>query len=219
MESACEIYAQYFVDSSQKEKFIYDCADRNGIGFNSLLDSTVRIYFTGDETEQILEMTRISQNCVGPYPEDSTVGTPGTHQFSEVMMFELLRFQECGIINIQRDSLELLLVSAIAQIKAKNKKCPDLDWGSYGENSGAQWLFGPGCCSLVESSTAIPRVSKISRDIRAEKVSAGKFRLWGVTLGAEVSVFDLNGKVLLRKNFDGGLLEIPNVPAVVLARD
>ncbi len=219
MESACEIYAQYFVDSSQKEKFIYDCADRNGIGFNSLLDSTVRIYFTGDETEQILEMTRISQNCVGPYPEDSTVGTPGTHQFSEVMMFELLRFQECGIINIQRDSLELLLVSAIAQIKAKNKKCPDLDWGSYGENSGAQWLFGPGCCSLVESSTAIPRVSKISRDIRAEKVSAGKFRLWGVTLGAEVSVFDLNGKVLLRKNFDGGLLEIPNVPAVVRMRD
>ncbi len=33
MESACEIYVQYFVDSSQKEKFIYDCADRNGIGF------------------------------------------------------------------------------------------------------------------------------------------------------------------------------------------
>ena len=215
MESACEIYAQYFVDSSQKEKFIYDCADRNGIGFNSLLDSTVRIYFTGDETEQILEMTRISQNCVGPYPEDSTVGTPGTHQFSEVMMFEFLRFQECGIINIQRDSLELLLVSAIAQIKAKNKKCPDLDWGSYGENSGAQWLFGPGCCSLVESPSAISNILKISRDIRAEKVSAGKFRLSGVPLGMEVSVFDLNGKLLLRKNFDGGFLEIPNVPAVV----
>ena len=215
MESPCEIYAQYFVDSSQKEKFIYDCADRNGIGFNSLLDSTVRIYFTGDETEQILEMTRISQNCVGPYPEDSTVGTPGTHQFSEVMMFELLRFQECGIINIQRDSLELLLVSAIAQIKAKNKKCPDLDWGSYGENSGAQWLFGPGCCSLVESPSVISNILKISRDIRAEKVSAGKFRLRGVPFGAEVSVFDLNGKLLLRKNFDGGFLEIPNVPAVV----
>ena len=215
MESACEIYAQYFVDSSQKEKFIYDCADRNGVGFNSLLDSTVRIYFTGDETEQILEMTRISQNCVGPYPEDSTVGTPGTHQFSEVMMFELLRFQECGIINIQRDSLELLLVSAIAQIKAKNKKCPDLDWGSYGENSGAQWLFGPGCCSLVDSSTAISRISKVSQGVRAEKVSAGKFRLSGVPLGMDVSVFDLNGKLLLRKNFDGGLLEIPNVPAVV----
>ena len=215
MESACEIYAQYFVDSSQKEKFIYDCADRNGIGFNSLLDSTVRIYFTGDETAQILEMTRISQNCVGPYPEDSTVGTPGTHQFSEVMMFELLRFQECGIINIQRDSLELLLVSAIAQIKAKNKKCPDLDWGSYGENSGAQWLFGPGCCSLVESPSAISRISKVSQGVRAEKVSAGKFRLSGVPLGMEVSVFDLNGKLLLRKNFDGGFLEIPNVPAVV----
>ena len=214
MESACEIYAQYFVDSSQKEKFIYDCADRNGIGFNSLLDSTVRIYFTGDETEQILEMTRISQNCVGPYPDDRPVGTPGTHQFSEVMLFELLRFQECGIINIQRDSLELLLVSAIAQIKAKNKKCPDLDWGSYGENSGAQRLFGPGCCSLVESPSAIFKILKISRDIRAEKVSAGKFRLSGVPLGMEISVFDLNGKLLLRKNFDGGFLEIPNVPAV-----
>ena len=220
MESACEIYAQYFVDSSQKEKFFYDCADGNGIGFNSLLDSTVRVYFTGNEIEQALEMTRTSQDCVGPYPEDSTAGTPGTHQFSEVMLFELLRLQECGIIEMRRDSLETLLLSAILQVKAKNKKCPDLDWGVYGETSGAgDSPIGPGCCSLVESSTAIPRVSKISRDIRAEKVSAGKFRLWGVTLGAEVSVFDLNGKVLLRKNFDGGLLEIPNVPAVVRMRD
>lgn len=165
-------------------------------------------------------MARAFQNCVGPYPEDSTAGTPGTHQFSEVMLFELLRLQECGIIEMRRDSLETLLLSAILQVKAKNKKCPDLDWGVYGETSGAgDSPIGPGCCSLVESSTAIPRVSKISRDIRAEKVSAGKFRLWGVTLGAEVSVFDLNGKVLLRKNFDGGLLEIPNVPAVVRARD
>ena len=220
MKSACEIYAQYFVDSSQKEKFFYDCADGNGIGFNSLLDSTVRVYFTGNEIEQALEMTRTSQDCVGPYPEDSTAGTPGTHQFSEVMLFELLRLQECGIIEMRRDSLETLLLSAILQVKAKNKKCPDLDWGVYGETSGAgDSPIGPGCCSLVESSTAIPRVSKISRDIRAEKVSAGKFRLWGVTLGAEVSVFDLNGKVLLRKNFDGGLLEIPNVPSVVRMRD
>ena len=108
----------------------------------------------------------------------------------------------------------MLLVSAIAQIKAKNEKCPDLDWGSYGENSGAQRLFGPGCCSLVDSSTASSHISKVSQGVRAEKVSAGKFRLSGVPLGMEVSVFDLNGKLLLRKNFDGGLLEIPNVPAV-----
>ncbi|PJJ42752.1 hypothetical protein BGX16_2796 [Hallerella succinigenes] len=216
MPKACEMYSSYFLSDSSSKKFNEDCSsDSEGIGFHSLLDSTVFIYFRGDEKRQYLDLARAFQNCVGPYPEDSTVGTPGTHQFSEVMMFELLRFQECGIINIQRDSLELLLVSAIAQIKAKNKKCPDLDWGSYGENSGAQWLFGPGCCSLVESPSAISNILKISRDIRAEKVSAGKFRLSGVPLGMDVSVFDLNGKLLLRKNFDGGFLEIPNVPAVV----
>lgn len=215
MESACEIYAQYFVDSSQKEKFIYDCADRNGIGFNSLLDSTVRIYFTGDETEQILEMTRISQNCVGPYPEDSTVGTPGTHQFSEVMMFELLRFQECGIINIQRDSLELLLVSAIAQIKAKNKKCPDLDWGSYGENSGAQWLFGPGCCSLVESPSAIFKISPAVGNIRIKEISSGKYQIDGIPEGTAYSLFNLNGQLISKGFVGNGVLEVPVKRAIL----
>lgn len=215
MESACEIYAQYFVDSSQKEKFIYDCADRNGIGFNSLLDSTVRIYFTGDETEQILEMTRISQNCVGPYPEDSTVGTPGTHQFSEVMMFELLRFQECGIINIQRDSLELLLVSAIAQIKAKDKKCPDLDWGSYGENSGAQWLFGPGCCSLVESPSAIFKISPAVGNIRIKEISSGKYQIDGIPEGTAYSLFNLNGQLISKGFVGNGVLEVPVKRAIL----
>lgn len=218
MPKACEMYSSYFLSDSSSKKFNEDCSsDSEGIGFHSLLDSTVFIYFRGDEKRQYLDLARAFQNCVGPYPEDSTVGT---HQFSEVMMFEFLRFQECGIIQFSEDSLKKFLQNAIDQMIAKNRRCPDLDGSTFSEGSGSYGsMFGPGCCSLVESSTAIPRVSKISRDIRAEKVSAGKFRLWGVTLGAEVSVFDLNGKVLLRKNFDGGLLEIPNVPAVVRARD
>ena len=38
-----------------------------------------------------------------------TTGIPGTHQFSEVLIFELLRFQELGIIKNNRDSFELQL--------------------------------------------------------------------------------------------------------------
>ena len=202
MESACEIYAQYFVDSSQKEKFIYDCADRNGIGFNSLLDSTVRIYFTGDETEQILEMTRISQNCVGPYPEDSTVGTPGTHQFSEVMMFEFLRFQECGIIQFSEDSLKKFLQNAIDLMIAKNS-------GSYGS------MFGPGCCSLVESPSAIFKISPAVGNIRIKEISSGKYQIDGIPEGTAYSLFNLNGQ-LISKGFVGkGVLEVPVKRAIL----
>ena len=216
MPKACEMYSSYFLSDSSSKKFNEDCSsDSEGIGFHSLLDSTVFIYFRGDEKRQYLDLVRAFQNCVGPYPEDSTVGTPGTHQFSEVMMFEFLRFQECGIIQFSEDSLKKFLQNAIDQMIAKNRRCPDLDGSTFSEGSGSYGsMFGPGCCSLVESPSAISNILKISRDIRAEKVSAGKFRLSGVPLGMEVSVFDLNGKLLLHKNFDGGFLEIPNVPAV-----
>ncbi len=109
MPKACEMYSSYFLSDSSSKKFNEDCSsDSEGIGFHSLLDSTVFIYFRGDEKRQYLDLVRAFQNCVGPYPEDSTVGTPGTHQFSEVMMFELLRFQECGIIQFSEDSLKKL---------------------------------------------------------------------------------------------------------------
>lgn len=216
MPKACEMYSSYFLSDSSSKKFNEDCSsDSEGIGFHSLLDSTVFIYFRGDEKRQYLDLARAFQNCVGPYPEDSTVGTPGTHQFSEVMMFELLRFQECGIINIQRDSLELLLVSAIAQIKAKNKKCPDLDWGSYGENSGAQWLFGPGCCSLVESPSAIFKISPAVGNIRIKEISSGKYQIDGIPEGTAYSLFNLNGQLISKGFVGNGVLEVPVKRAIL----
>ena len=130
MPKACEMYSSYFLSDSSSKKFNEDCSsDSEGIGFHSLLDSTVFIYFRGDEKRQYLDLARAFQNCVGPYPEDSTVGTPGTHQFSEVMLFELLRLQECGIIEMRRDSLETLLLSAILQVKAKKQEMPGFGLG------------------------------------------------------------------------------------------
>lgn len=116
---------------------------------------------------------------------------------------ELLRLQELGIVENERDSFEIFLDTTIESMKTP-RRCPDIDYSG----------FGPGCCSLVESSESLPRISPVSPGVRATKVSPGKFRLVGVPLGTEISVFNLKGQTLLRKNFDGGLLEIPNVPAV-----
>ena len=208
-ENICEIYADAFVDSSQKNYFLENCFHEGGeVGFLSILDSTVALYISAINTEKpSFFMTRNQQACVGASLADlETTGIPGTHQFSEVLIFELLRFQELGVIKNNRDSFELQLNETVTKMIEKNDYCVDLEF--------SDGVIGPGCCSLVESPSVISNILKISQDIRAEKVSAGKFRLRGVPFGAEVSVFDLNGKLLLRKNFDGGFLEIPNVPAV-----
>ena len=45
MPKACEMYSSYFLSNSSSKKFNEDCSsDSEGIGFHSLLDSTVFIY-------------------------------------------------------------------------------------------------------------------------------------------------------------------------------
>ena len=111
-ENICEIYADAFVDSSQKNYFLENCFHEGGeVGFLSILDSTVALYISAINTEKpSFFMTRNQQACEGASLADlETTGIPGTHQFSEVLIFELLRFQELGVIKNNRDSFELQL--------------------------------------------------------------------------------------------------------------
>ena len=217
MPKACEMYSSYFLSDSSSKKFNEDCSsDSEGIGFHSLLDSTVFIYFRGDEKRQYLDLTRAFQNCVGPYPEDSTVGTPGTHQFSEVMMFEFLRFQECGIIQFSEDSLKKFLQNAIDQMIAKNRRCPDLDGSTFSEGSGSYGsMFGPGCCSLVESPSAILKISPAVGNIRIKEISSGKYQIDGIPEGTAYSLFNLNGQLISKGFVGNGVLEVPVKRAIL----
>lgn len=217
MPKACEMYSSYFLSDSSSKKFNEDCSsDSEGIGFHSLLDSTVFIYFRGDEKRQYLDLVRAFQNCVGPYPEDSTVGTPGTHQFSEVMMFEFLRFQECGIIQFSEDSLKKFLQNAIDQMIAKNRRCPDLDGSTFSEGSGSYGsMFGPGCCSLVESPLAIFKISPAVGNIRIKEISSGKYQIDGIPEGTAYSLFNLNGQLISKGFVGNGVLEVPVKRAIL----
>ena len=57
-----------------------------------------------------------------------TTGIPGTHQFSEVLIFELLRSQELGIIKNNRDSFELQLNETVTKMIERNDYCVDLEF-------------------------------------------------------------------------------------------
>ncbi len=189
-------------------------ASASSIAYNSPEDESVYIEIRKEGSSLAILLYRENQTCVDPFRHEAGVsGTAGKLQFSEVLYSELLRLQSFGIIQMQRDSLEDFLQGKIELMKEAGK-CDDIDRVSFYEENGAEWLFGPGCCSLVESSESLPRISPASPGVRATKVSPGKFRLMGVPLGTEISVFNLKGQTLLRKSFDGGLLEIPNVPAV-----
>ena len=57
-----------------------------------------------------------------------TTEIPGTHQFSEVLIFELLRSQELGIIKNNRDSFELQLNETVTKMIERNDYCVDLEF-------------------------------------------------------------------------------------------
>ncbi len=203
------------IESEWSVKLGKSCeASANFIGYNSPEDESVYMEIMKEDSLLTILLYRENQTCEDPFDSRAGVsGVAGKLQFSEVLTSELLRLQSLGIIQMQRDSLENFLQEKIKLMKDVGK-CDDIDGVSFYEESGAEWLIGPGCCSLVESSESIPRILQVSPGVRATKLSPGKFRLVGAHLGAEVSVFNLKGQLLLRKGFDGGLLEIPNVPAV-----
>ncbi|PBC66631.1 hypothetical protein BGX14_2258 [Fibrobacter sp. UWS1] len=136
-----------------------------------------------------------------------TVGTPGTHQFSEVLIFELLRFQELGVITNERDSFEIQLKDTLASMIARKDYCPDLE--------STDGMIGPNCCSLVESPSAIPMRFFVQNTFRVSKISQGKFHIDGVALGSPYKLFDLNGKLLRSGVLRGRTIAAPLSPAVL----
>jgi hypothetical protein len=209
-ENICEIYADAFVDSSQKNYFLENCFHEGGeVGFLSILDSTVALYISAINTEKpSFFMTRNQQACVGASLADlETTGIPGTHQFSEVLIFELLRFQELGVVKNNRDSFELQLNETVTKMIEKNDYCVDLEF--------SDGVIGPGCCSLVESPSAIFKISPAVGNIRIKEISSGKYQIDGIPEGTAYSLFNLNGQ-LISKGFVGkGVLEVPVKRAIL----
>ena len=192
-------------------------SDNDGIRAASLLDTTVEIHFYGNALEQFLDIVRWTQNCVGPYPQDSTVGTPGTHQFSEVFEAEMMRFQENGVIALSKDSLKSVVDKAVEVAVGKNLRCVDMDVSSYDEsNGGGGSLFGIGCCSLVDSSRMfLPLVKFNSIGARATKIGKNEFHLQGVKSDDAYTLFDLNGSVLQQGWVRSGIIQTPMLPAIL----
>ncbi len=209
-ENICETYADAFVDSSQKSYFFENCFHDGGdVGFLSLLDTTVALYISAINTERpSFAMTRNQQACEGPSLADlKTTGLPGTHQFSEVLIFELLRFYELDFIENNRDSFEFQLNETVRKMIARDDYCVDLEF--------TDGIIGPGCCSLVESPSAIPLHSFVQNRLHATKISQGKFRIDGVILGSPYKLFDLNGKLLRSGVLQSQEATTPPSPAIL----
>lgn len=210
--------------STYGDKFNDDCVSDSmtnnnlmgGIRVISLLDSSVEIYFYGDASSQGVEIVRRTQNCVGPYPEDSTVGVWGSHQFSEVFETELLRFQENGVIELPKDSLKIVIKKTVDTILKNNHRCIDMDQSEYSEleNSGGS-LLGPGCCSLVKSPDALPSVAWTPSSIRFTKMGESRFFIHGIPNGSDYTLFDLNGKVLKQGAMLSKTIQPPMLPAIL----
>lgn len=209
-ENICEIYADAFVDSSQKNYFLENCFHEGGeVGFLSILDSTVALYISAINTEKpSFFMTRNQQACVGASLADlETTGIPGTHQFSEVLIFELLRFQELGVIKNNRDSFELQLNETVTKMIEKNDYCVDLEF--------SDGVIGPGCCSLVESPSTIFKISPAVGNIRIKEISSGKYQIDGIPEGTAYSLFNLNGQLISKGFVGNGVLEVPVKRAIL----
>lgn len=210
IENFCDVYSRFYVDSSKNSFFEEYCSSgKSSISFISLLDTSVMISFDFSyQTEISFYLERVNQRCSETYPNDSTYGTPGTHQFSEVLYFEMMRLRKIGIIENDSSFLDAELKKTIASAISSDLKCPDdIDW-AYGG-------IGPGCCSLVEFPSAIFPRSNASQNFKATKVSRNRFRIAGVLNGSEYRLFDLNGKLLKREIYTGTAIEIPMFPLIL----
>ena len=209
-KSICQIYPKDFVDDNKKAFFDENCfAENSEIGFVSLLDTTVAFFISWEKNAFWITLWRNHQQCSETYPNDTTYGTPGTYAFSEVLEFELTRLQTLGIIKNDIAEFKILVEKWIAEKIATNKKCPGtIDWATTG--------IGPGCCSLVESSTAIRslRLEK-SDELFTYKLTEKFFRIEGVPEYAAYRLFDLNGKLLQTGKLSGMSLKIPTLPAIL----
>lgn len=189
----------------------------NVIEYNSPLDYSV--VFSIDLYEAAyLKVRRENQICKDISTGAVAEGTPGTALFSEVLFAELMRLQKYGVIQNNRDSLEVFLLQEIDKMKNVSG-CKDIDLVYYNEEEGAYYLIGPdmaNCCSLVDSSrTSLPLVKFNSIGARATKIGENEFHLQGVKNNATYTLFDLNGSVLEQGWVRSGIIQTPMLPAIL----
>ena len=204
ISSACEIISFYQIESF----FDYSC-DENSILYASPLDTTVSVGVMF--ADGFFWLDRFTQYCEGNLGDGwTTAGKKGTLPFSEILAVEFMRWQELGIIDISKDSAKIFITNMIDSMK-KQSSCEDID---LADGSGSVFNLH-GCCSLVESPSAIFPRSNASRNFKATKVPGNRFRIAGVPDGSEYRLFDLNGKLLKRDVYTGAAIESPMLPAIL----
>lgn len=204
ISSACEIISSY-----QIESFLDYSCDENSILYASPLDTTVSVGVMF--ADGFFWLDRFTQYCEGNLGNGwTTAGKKGTLPFSEILAVEFMRWQDLGIIGISKDSAKIFITQMIDSMK-KQSRCEDID---LADGSGSVFNL-PGCCSLVESPSAISLRPKAVRNFKAVKISQGRFHIDGVLNGTEFFLFDLNGKLLKREVFRGLAIEVPMVPAIL----
>lgn len=215
-ESFCDsIYSS--VSETVKIKLQHSCIyESDFIEYKSPLDPTVIFYLSNNSENDFISviLTRLEQNCIDPFLTTDTEGTPGSHQFSEVLFTEFMRLQKYGVILNNKDSLETFLNTEIKTMMT-SETCPDIDNVYYSEEEGIHNIIGPGCCSLVDTTTTSFSKAFLQPNIQTIKISQNTFYLQGVQQGEPYSLFDLNGKVLFEGNITKGFLNTKTLPVIL----
>ena len=215
-ESFCDsIYSS--VSETVKIKLQHSCIyESDFIEYKSPLDPTVIFYLSNNSENDFISviLTRLEQNCIDPFLTTDTEGTPGSHQFSEVLFTEFMRLQKYGVILNNKDSLETFLNTEIKTMMT-SETCPDIDNVYYSEEEGIHNIFGPGCCSLVDTTTTSFSKAFLQPDIQTFKISKNYLFIQGNKPGTSYSLFDLNGKLLLEGTILHSIIKVPTFPAIL----
>ena len=187
-------------------------SDLDIIEYNSPVDYSVLFTYESNG----FTLRRQNQTCKNPILSDDAEGTPGIAQFSEVLFVELMRLQKYGFIQNDRDSLETFLIDEISKMKDATH-CEDIDLVIYDEESGAEGpgLGEQGCCSLVNSPSALPAISWAPSNIRITKTGENGFSIQSAKIGSAYTLFGLNGKVLKQGVMLSRVIQTPTLPAVL----
>lgn len=206
------------VSTAEMTRYKISCvAHGDGIEYNSPIDYSVVFYLIPnwvDGESVYIKIRRENQTCTNPNMKYDSQGTPGTAQFSEVLLAELIRLQKYHVVQNTPDSLELLLQSAISKAK-EISPCDDIDLAFYEEASDFYNVIWPGCCSLVKYPDASPSVAWTPSSIRFTKMGESRFFIHGIPNGSDYTLFDLNGKVLKQGVMLSKIIQPPMLPAIL----
>ena len=186
------------------------------IEYKSPLDPTVIFYLSNNFENDFISviLTRPEQSCIDPFLSTEAEGKSGSHQFSEVLFTEFMRLQKYGVILNNKDSLETFLNTEIKTMMT-SETCPDIDNVYYSEEEGIHNIIGPGCCSLVDTTTTSFSKAFLQPDIQAFKISENYLFIQGSKSGSAYSLFDLNGKLLLEGTILHSIIKVPTFPAIL----